>query len=117
MPVNEIDSKPTSLGKNERAIHVSGYVHTENADSDEAGHAFQLESGHRFRNEAGRGSDLMSATGRMLPRIAGMMFRLPARVKRGVGLILSDGRFDGSLDKLGLGGGGECGRSALCPAP
>jgi hypothetical protein len=29
MPVNEIDSKLTSLGKNERAINVSGYVHTE----------------------------------------------------------------------------------------
>lgn len=29
MPVHEIDSKLTSLGKNERAINVSGYVHTE----------------------------------------------------------------------------------------
>jgi NAD-dependent dihydropyrimidine dehydrogenase PreA subunit len=33
-----------------------------NADSDEAGHAFQCEAGHLFRSEAGRGSDLMSAT-------------------------------------------------------
>src|ERR1700737_3225416 len=33
-----------------------------NADSDEAGHAFQSEAGHLFRSEAGRGSDLMSAT-------------------------------------------------------
>ena len=32
------------------------------ADSDEAGHAFQSEAGHLFRSEAGRGSDLMSAT-------------------------------------------------------
>jgi hypothetical protein len=44
------------------------------ADSDEAGHAFQLEAGHRFRFEAGRGSDLMSATRRLLPRIDAMMF-------------------------------------------
>jgi putative tryptophan/tyrosine transport system substrate-binding protein len=35
-----------------------------NADSDEAGHAFQYEAGHLFRSEAGRGSDLMSATAR-----------------------------------------------------
>jgi hypothetical protein len=34
------------------------------ADSDEAGHAFQSEAGHLFRSEAGRGSDLMSASAR-----------------------------------------------------
>jgi len=39
------------------------------ADSDEAGHAFQSEAGHLFRSEAGRRSDLMSATGGLLPRI------------------------------------------------
>jgi hypothetical protein len=39
------------------------------ADSDEAGHAFQYEAGHLFRFEAGRRSDLMSATGGLLPRI------------------------------------------------
>jgi hypothetical protein len=93
------------------ARHKQSYAH-----SDEAGHAFRLEAGHRFRDEAGRGSDLMSATGRMLPRIAGMMFRLSGLVKRGVGSILSGWRFDGSLDERGLGGGGECGRSALSPA-
>ena len=49
-------------------------VRAMDADSDEAGHAFQSEGGHRFRFEAGRGSDLMSATWRLLPRIAAMMF-------------------------------------------
>jgi hypothetical protein len=45
-----------------------------NADTDEAG--------HRFRFEAGRGSDLKSATGRLLPRIEVMMFCLAGLVKR-----------------------------------
>ena len=40
-----------------------------NAYSDEAGHAFQSEAGHLFRSEAGRDSDLMSATGCLLPRV------------------------------------------------
>jgi hypothetical protein len=53
------------------------------ADTDEAGHAFQYEAGHRFRFEAGRGSDLMSATWRLLPRIEGMMFGLAGLVKLG----------------------------------
>ena len=35
-----------------------------NADSDEAGHAFQYEAGHPFRFEAGQRSDLKSATWR-----------------------------------------------------
>ena len=39
------------------------------ADTDEAGHAFQFEVGHLYRSEAGRRSDLMSATGGLLPRI------------------------------------------------
>ena len=39
------------------------------ADTDEAGHAFQSEAGHLFRPEAGRRSDLMSATGGLLPQI------------------------------------------------
>ena len=39
------------------------------ADTDEAGHAFQFEVGHLFRSEAGHRSDLMSATGGLLPRI------------------------------------------------
>jgi hypothetical protein len=51
------------------------------ADSDEAGQAFQYEAGHRFRFEAGRGSDLMSATWRLLPRIEVMMFGLAGSVK------------------------------------
>jgi hypothetical protein len=46
------------------------------------GHAFQQEAGHRFRFEAGRGSDLKSATGRLLPRIEVMMFCLAGLVKR-----------------------------------
>jgi len=45
------------------------------ADSDEAGHAFQFEAGHRFRSEAGRHSDLKPATQRSLPRIEAIMFR------------------------------------------
>jgi hypothetical protein len=39
------------------------------ANTDEAGHAFQSESGHLFRSEAGHGSDLMSATGCLLPQV------------------------------------------------
>jgi transposase len=39
------------------------------ADSDEAGHAFQSEAGHLYRSEAGHRSDLMSATGGLLPQI------------------------------------------------
>jgi hypothetical protein len=39
------------------------------ADTDEAGHAFQYEAGHLYRSEAGHRSDLMSATGGLLPRI------------------------------------------------
>ena len=39
------------------------------ADTDEAGHAFQSEAGHLYRSEAGHRSDLMSATGGLLPRI------------------------------------------------
>ena len=42
---------------------------SQSADSDEAGHAFQFEAGHLFRSEAGRRSDLMSATGGLLPQI------------------------------------------------
>jgi hypothetical protein len=53
------------------------------ADTDEAGHTFQQEAGHRFRFEAGRGSDLMSATWGLLPRIEVMMFGLAGLVKRG----------------------------------
>jgi hypothetical protein len=40
-----------------------------NADSDEAGHAFQSEAGHLFRSEAGRDCDLMSATARAPLRV------------------------------------------------
>jgi hypothetical protein len=39
------------------------------ADTDEAGHAFQSEAGHLYRSEAGHRSDLMSATGGLLPQI------------------------------------------------
>ena len=53
------------------------------ADSDDVGHVFQQEVGHRFRFEAGRGSDLMSATWRLLPRIGVMMFGLAGLVKLG----------------------------------
>jgi hypothetical protein len=34
------------------------------ADSDEAGHAFQIDAGHPFRSETGHGSDLKPATWR-----------------------------------------------------
>jgi len=37
------------------------------ADSDEAGHAFQSEAGHLFRREAGRCSDLKPATLGVVP--------------------------------------------------
>jgi hypothetical protein len=36
------------------------------ADTDEAGHAFQREAGHPFRDEAGHGSDLKPVTWRSL---------------------------------------------------
>ena len=39
------------------------------ADSDEAGHAFQYEAGRPFRSEAGQRSDLMSATDCLLSQI------------------------------------------------
>ena len=48
---------------------LRGSFHSVVADSDEAGHAFQYEAGRLFRSEAGRRSDLMSATGGLLPRI------------------------------------------------
>ena len=57
---------------------------TKDAVSDEAGRAFQKEGGHRFRFEAGRDSDLMSATRRLLPRISAMMFCPEPLVKRGL---------------------------------
>jgi len=62
------------------------------ADSDEAGHAFRQEAGHRFRFEAGRGSDLMSATLRLLPRIVAMMVGLAGLVKRSGILVLAQNR-------------------------
>ena len=58
-------------------------ISTPPADSDDVGHVFQQEVGHRFRFEAGRGSDLMSATWRLLPRIGVMMFGLAGLVKLG----------------------------------
>src|SRR5262249_5193725 len=45
-------------------IEAENSLPLQDADSDEAGHAFQYEAGHLFRSEAGRGSDLMSATAR-----------------------------------------------------
>jgi hypothetical protein len=47
----------------------SKHSNTVFADTDEAGHAFQSEAGHLYRSEAGHRSDLMSATGGLLPRI------------------------------------------------
>jgi CubicO group peptidase (beta-lactamase class C family) len=44
------------------------------ADSDEAGHAFQIESGHPFRFEAGHRSDLKSATVAAFRRVEKMLF-------------------------------------------
>ena len=55
---------------------------TQIADSDEAGQAFRQEAGHWFRFEAGRGSDLMPATLRVLPLIGVMMFCPAGLVKR-----------------------------------
>ncbi len=39
------------------------------ASSDDVGHAFQSEAGHLFQSEAGQRSDLMSATGVLLPQV------------------------------------------------
>jgi len=38
------------------------------ASSDDVGHAFQYEAGHLFQSEASHRSDLMSATGALLPK-------------------------------------------------
>ncbi len=51
------------------SLTMAGGSQSTPADTDEAGHAFQFEAGHLFRPEAGRRSDLMSATGGLLPRI------------------------------------------------
>jgi predicted ATPase len=77
------------------------------ADSDEAGQAFQEEAGHRFRFEAGRDSDLMSATWRLLPRIDAMMFCPEPLVKRAWIWMSARAR-------VAVGNGG---RSALSIAP
>jgi hypothetical protein len=66
-----------------KAQHIGTVEGLYCADTDEAGHAFQYEAGHRYRFEAGRGSDLMSATWRVLPRIEVMMFGLAGLVKPG----------------------------------
>ena len=47
----------------------------------DVGHVFQQEVGHRFRFEAGRGSDLMSATWRLLP-VAASGSKLRSSVRR-----------------------------------
>jgi hypothetical protein len=39
------------------------------ASSDDVGHAFQSEAGHLFQSEAGQRSDLMSATGVLVPQV------------------------------------------------
>ena len=77
------------------------------ADSDEAGRAFQWEAGHRFRFEAGRGSDLIPATWRLLPRIDGMMF-CPERLVKRAWIWTS------AKARVAVGNGG---RSALSIAP
>ena len=46
----------------------------QNADSDEVGHAFQIEAGHPFRFEAGHRSDLKSATWRTVRGVERMLF-------------------------------------------
>jgi len=91
--------------RGENVPNVDFGVHC--ADSDEAGHAFRQEAGHRFRFEAGRGSDLMSATWRLLPRIDVMMFCPERLVKRAWIWISAKAR-------VAVGNGG---RSALSIAP
>src|SRR4051812_5944690 len=51
------------------------------ADSDEAGHAFQLESGHPFRDDAGHHPDLKAARRQCPVRVGGMMFWFSVGVK------------------------------------
>jgi hypothetical protein len=51
-----------------QALQKTGKM-TWRADTDEAGHAFQSEAGHLYRSEGGHRSDLMSATGGLLPQI------------------------------------------------
>jgi hypothetical protein len=61
----EIDkAKGQTIGK----LYIDQQTDSD-ADTDEAGHAFQYEAGHLYRSEAGHRSDLMSATGGLLPRI------------------------------------------------
>jgi hypothetical protein len=92
--------EPDNLGRLGREFGIV-------ADSDEAGHAFRFEAGRRFRFEAGRGSDLMSATWRLLPRIDAMMFCSEPLVKRAWIWMSAEG-----LVAVGNGG-----RSALSIAP
>src|SRR5271169_2412138 len=76
------------------------------ADSDDVGHVFQQEVGHRFRFEAGRGSDLMSATWPLLPRIEVMMFCLAGLVKRAwIWASANEKKF--RFVRVGPGGGGQ----------
>jgi hypothetical protein len=56
------------------AVHFGSGGFATCADSDEAGHAFQIESGHPFRFEAGHRSDLKSATVAAFRRVEKMLF-------------------------------------------
>ena len=58
----EIERMTITLPSDMAAVVKGAVEGGDYADSDEVGHAFQLEAGHCFRTEAGRGSDLKPAT-------------------------------------------------------
>ncbi len=85
---------------NVHAIGLDIAQRAQDADSDEAGHAFQFEAGHLFRSEAGHHSDLKPATQRSLPRIEPIMFRRGEQVKRARLRAVKGGRV--AVGKVGV---------------
>ena len=65
----QVDAQSTVERRFGPSIGLQSDAAAQFADTDEAGHAFQSEAGHLYRSEAGHRSDLMSATGGLLPRI------------------------------------------------
>jgi hypothetical protein len=64
-------------------------------DSDESGHAFQLESGPPFRDESGHHSDLKPARRQCSLRVGGMMFWFSVGVKPVAAIVVAAGSVRG----------------------
>jgi hypothetical protein len=67
-PLFRVLSNRSTFGSS-AAAHRNNLAIQNGASSDDVGHAFQSEAGHLFQSEAGRRSDLMSATGVLLPPV------------------------------------------------